>query len=333
MHFPEVGNIDIAPQGSLLARIAIVGDFTSGFDRQARRPFSGYAGQILENCLHNAGLIRGEVYLTNLIKAHTDKKEQFYNETTGKFTPKGMDYVYLLQAEMSEQKANVIVAAGAASFSALCSLRKLSRYRGYVFPSTSLPGRKVIPIHHPSAAMRGMYTYRYLIANDLKKAKEECLFPELSRPERQLVYQHDTVADALDWLAYYEKQDIVGFDIEVLNFEVSCISFSSKSDLACVIPLVGKWTLEEEALLWRGIQKVLGNPNSVKVIQNSMFDIPFLLTRNGVTVRGPIHDTMIAHSIMFADLPKGLGFLGSIYCGAQEYWKDSVTFTNIKENS
>ena len=85
--------------------------------------------------------------------------------------------------------------------------------------------------------------------------------------------------------------------------------------------------------MWRGIQGVLGNPNSTKVIQNSMFDVPFLLTRNGITVRGSIHDTMIAHSIMFPELQKGLGFLGSIYCGSQEYWKDTVKFKNIKDES
>ena len=61
-----------------------------------------------------------------------------------------------------------------------------------------------------------------------------------------------------------------------------------------------------------------------------MFDIPFLLTRAGVDVRGPIHDTMVGHSVLYPELQKGLGFLGSIYCGAQEYWKDTVKFKNIK---
>ena len=85
--------------------------------------------------------------------------------------------------------------------------------------------------------------------------------------------------------------------------------------------------------MWLGIAKVLETPDSVKVVQNGMFDIPFLLTNCGIQVRGPIHDTMVAHSILYPDLPKGLGFLGSIYCGAQKYWKDMVSFTNIKEEA
>ena len=333
MFLQESGPIDVPPFGNPQSKVAIVGDFSSGFDIKARKPFSGPGGQILESCLHSACLIRGEVYLTNLVKCRADNRALFFDEKKTKFTERGMEYVRLLQAEMSEVGANIIVAAGGAAFAALCSLGHLSTYRGYLFPSTSLPDRKVIPIHHPNSAMRGMYTYRYMIASDLSKARGESEFPELRRPERSLIYSHQSVGDALDWLRYYEEQDIVGFDIEVINHEVSCISFSSDPNTACVIPIADRWTLDEEFLIWRGIQKVLGNPKSKKIIQNSMFDVPFLLTRSGIVTRGEIHDTMIAHSIMFPELQKSLGFLGSIYCGAQEYWKDTVKFKNIKDES
>ncbi len=123
---------------------------------------------------------------------------------------------------------------------------------------------------------------------------------------------------------------MVGFDIEVLNYEVSCISFSSTPELACVIPIADRWSLDEELLIWRGIQKVLGNRGSLKIVQNGMFDIPFLLTHNGIETRGEIHDTMVGHSIIYPELPKSLGFLGSIYCGSQPYWKDTVKFKSIK---
>lgn len=331
MFIPQIGKIELTSFGNPKSKIAIVGDYTDGFDLQSRKPFSGPGGNVLEQCLHTAGLIRGEVYTTNLIKAKGNDRGKYFDDKKTRFTEEGMQYVRLLQAEMSEVEANVIVAAGAASFAALCSLGHLSAYRGYVFPSTLLPERKVIPIHHPRAAMRGMYTYRYMIAADLKKARDESEYPELRRPERQLVYNYETVMDAIDWLNYYTEQEVVGFDIEVINYEVSCISFSSSPDLAVVIPIADRWTLDEESLIWQGIQKVLGNPRSTKVIQNGMFDIPFLLTRNGIVVRGELHDTMIAHSVTYPELPKGLGFLGSIYCGSQEYWKDSVRFKSIKE--
>jgi DNA polymerase-1 len=143
----------------------------------------------------------------------------------------------------------------------------------------------------------------------------------------------------MQWLDYYSNVPLLCFDIEVINYEVSCISFSASKDVACVVPIgptynrPNGWTELEELEIWRGIQRVLGNPESEKIVQNGMFDIHFLLTRCGVEVRGRIHDTMVAHSVMYPELPKGLDFLGSIYCGAQEYWKDSVKFENIKGES
>lgn len=326
----------VKPYGNPASKIAIVGDFSDGFDERTGRPFSGPSGTVLEQCLHAAGIIRGEVYTTNVCLARVDgsHKHKYFDEKSCKFTPLGMEQVDRLKDELENTDANVIVAASPMALAAICSLRHLSRYRGYVFLSSLLDvPRKVIPIHHPGQTIRGMYQYRYMIVCDLKKAKAESVERELHRPERQLVYHYETVEEALEWLAYFAEQDIVGFDIEVINYEVSCISFSSSSDIACVIPISDRWTLEEELLIWRGIQKVLGNARSQKVVQNGMFDIPFLLTRNGITTRGEVHDTMIGHSVMYPDLPKGLGFLGSLYCGSQQFWKDTVKFTNIKDES
>lgn len=333
MFFLEPKKQEVPPTGNPQAKIAIVGDFTNAFDLRDGRPFSHYAGQILESCLHQAGLIRGEVYLTNLFKENVPHRGKYYDETKGKFTSLGMESVARLQEELSHCGSNVIVAAGGAALSALCSTHRVSQYRGYVFESTLLPGKKVIPIHHPAQALRGMYTYRYLIAADLSKAKEESKFPELRRPHRTLTWSYANIGEALYWLDYYAKQPIVGFDIEVLNYEVSCISMSSSPDLAHVFPIADRWTMEEEMLVWRGIQRVLGNPESTKVVQNSMFDVPFLLTRCGVVTRGQIHDTMVGHSVCYPELQKGLGFLGSIYCGASEYWKSLVSFHDIKQES
>jgi uracil-DNA glycosylase family 4 len=325
----------INSQGSKNAKIAIIGDTTDNFDANAMRPFQGFGGNALESCLHSAGIIRGECYLTNVVKVRGDSKV-YFDERKGTFTEKGKDCIAHLFEELSEVKANVIVTCGAMAFAALCNHKYLSRYRGYVFPaSMPFPGppRKVIPTYHPRNSLRGMYIQKYIISSDFRKAKEESEFPELRRPQRELIYNPHSVGDVLDWCHYYVGQEKVGFDLEVVNYEVACISFASTPELAHSLPIAGRWTLQEEMQVWQGIQEVLGNPNSIKVVQNGMFDIPFLLNHCNVEVKGPIHDTMVAHSILYPDLPKGLGFLGSIYCGSQAYWKDMVSFTNIKEEA
>jgi uracil-DNA glycosylase family 4 len=326
-------------------KIVIVGDFTSAFDDRLLKPFSGPAGTVLESCLHAAGLIRSDVYLTNVIKTKSNRAgiyantEYFIDKGQKKhFTELGLEHVALLQEELSFLKANVIVAAGNAAIQAVSSLTSAAKYRGYVCEANKIGNRKMIPTHSPANTMRGSYTNRHMIIADLRKAKMESDFPEIVRPDRRLIYGFQTVEEVLEWLDYYAQVDLLCFDIEVINYEVSCISFAASPDIGVVVPIGDStmhpgWTEQEEYMIWRGIQRVLGNPKSEKIIQNSIFDTHFLLTKNGVVVRGKVRDTMIAHSVMFPELPKGLDFLGSIYCGSQEYWKDSVKFNNIKGDS
>lgn len=213
----------INPQGSKNAKIAIIGDVTDAYDMNAMKPFSGFGGNALESCLHSAGIIRGECYLTNVVKVK-GKQEEYYDERKGLFTSRGKEAIDHLREELLDVKANILVACGALPFAALCDHKYLSRYRGYVFPSTLLPNRKVIPTYHPRNSLRGMYIQKYIISADFKKAKGESEYPELRRPQRDLIYNPQSVEDVLDWCHYYFNQKIVGFDLEVVNYEVSCIS-------------------------------------------------------------------------------------------------------------
>jgi uracil-DNA glycosylase family 4 len=344
MSFMPTPTREIRPEGSRQSKIAIVGSFTDGFDSNALKPFQGGGGNILEQCLHHAGLIRGECYLTHLFKERVKNEfELAYakkNTSEWVFTPRGQREVERLREELSATEANVIVACGGAAAAALAGIRKLASLRGYVFESIGLKDvRKVIPTHHPSAAIRGMFTYKHMLACDLQKAKVESKFRELKRPERITVYNFDSAAEVVRWIEYFEDSSELAVDIEVTNFEVSCVSLANRANVAVVVP-IGKtvfkpqgWTLEEELVIWRALQRLLGNDDIPKILQNGIFDIQFLLANIGLEVRGEILDTMIGHSCMWPDLPKGLGFLGSIYCGAQEYWKDMVKFDNIKEES
>lgn len=329
--------------GSKDAKIVIVGDYTSAFDDMAMRPFQGTGGQVLEQCLHLAGLIRGEVYLTNCIKSKPLKRAnayskngpcpEFFLEGKGQFTDAGKAHVAQLYKEIDEINPNVILACGKAASVALCGVAHVATKRGYVYPSVGLKRMtKVIPTHHPAQAVRGMFTYRHMITNDLKKARVESAFPELIRPERNLVYSFNHVDEAVAWIEYLYKQPKISVDIEVINFEVSCINLSASPDVGVVIPIADRWTLEEELVIWRKLAWLLEN-DSVKILQNAIFDIQFMLSRYGIFMKGEIRDTMIGHSCMYPELPKGLGFLGSIYCGAQQYWKDMVKFDDIKDNS
>ncbi len=318
------------------ARIAIVGEAPGAHEDHQLKPFVGPAGSVLEQCLHSAGLIKSEVYLTNVVKVRPPKNliDPYFNSTKGTFTSAGREWVERLHVELNELAPNVVVACGATALAALTPFSKIMKYRGYFMESSVLaPPRKVIPTIHPAACLRGQYIYRHIISADLKKARENSTTSELKRPKRQLVWNFQTAGEVLEWLDYYEHQPLVSFDIEVMNYEISCIGFSSSPDVAISVPLDSRWSGIDELSIWRGIQRVLGNPASVKVAQNAIFDIHFLLSRCGIVVRGDIQDTMVAHHIMYPELPKGLAFLVSVYGGTQPYYKDMVKFSNIKGES
>lgn len=332
------------------AKIAIIGDFTTAYDDGAMRPFQGAAGGILEKCLHAAGLIRGEIYATNLFKARpafrktVDKRAgpapEWFHESRGVITADGQYWVDVLREELEGVSANVFVACGKAAAVALGGLRKVSEYRGYVF-ETSLfkQPRKLILTHHPASAVRGNYTYAHMITCDLQKAKVESAFPEVVRPERNLILSYSNVHELVDWADYLFKCPELSLDIEVVNYEVASVQFSPRPDLGVVFPLGATvfqpngWTEDEELVVWRQVQRLCGNPESVKILQNAIFDIQFMLSNIGIEVKGEVHDTMIGHSCAWPELPKGLGFLGSLYCGSQAYWKDKVNFDDIKGES
>jgi len=331
------------------AKIAIVGEAPGAYEDAQLKPFVGPAGTVLEQCLHAAGLIRADVYLTNVIKVRPPKNDisSYFNGRS--FSPEGYKWVQQLREELANHGCNVIVACGATAMAALIGKVQVTKLRGYVFESIELdPPKKVIPTIHPAASMYDRkggakgglasaefkpYLYRHVIACDLKKAKIESAFRELRRPDRQIITEFGSVEEVLEWLEYFEHRPIICFDVEVVNYELACISFASTPTMAISVPLAGRWSEGDELQIWRGIQRVLGNPSSEKVGQNLIFDIHFLLTRCGIEVRGPIRDTMIAHSVMYSELPKGLAFLGSVYCGSQAYWKDMVKFENIKEQA
>lgn len=330
-------NKEVSGYGPKNARIVIVGEALGAEEAKQGKPFVGPAGTVLEQCLHAAGLTRSECYITNVIKVkprNNDISSYFKAGTQGKhtWTIEGWEWVEKLRAELDEIKPNVVVTLGAAATAALTGASQILKLRGYIMEGVN--GLKVIPTIHPAASLRGQYIYRYLISNDLRKARAEAEYPDIRRPQRNLIYTYSDYREAIEWINTVGAGPRVSVDIEVLNYEISIIGLANSPQLGIAIPLADPtWTLEEECHIWRAMAKVLENPDTIKIMQNGIFDKQFLASKCGILLQGPIEDTMMAHSLMCPDFLKGLGFLGSLYCGSQEYWKDMVKWDNIKEES
>ncbi len=320
-------SITVPAEGNLTAKIAIIGEAPGADEARSGRPFVGAAGQLLDQLLNNAGITRGECYITNVVKERPSNNDiSPYYDTKKGFTEKGRAAVELLKAELSGSRANVFVAVGNTALAALCNLSSVSKWRGSILDATLVPGRKVIPIIHPASALRE-YLFRWPIIADLKRVRAESFYPDIRRVQRNL-----WINPSFDFCIQYlkeikEAKKLVAFDIEVVNQELSCISFAKSPTDSICIPIAGfpisqhRWSESEEKTLLLLIASVLEDTEIPKLGQNLMFDISFLARKSNIITRGTIHDTMVGHHTTYYDFPKGLDFLCSIYAH-EPYYKD-----------
>lgn len=337
---PQSALREIPGEGSKTAKICIVGEAGGAKENEQLRPFVGPAGTVLDACLHAAKLTRHDCYVTNVVKIQPRGNDitPFFkiNPQThvGTWSAAGQEWLEKLYAELDSVKSNVVVALGSTALCALTGSTRISRYRGYVMQGLPrVHGRKIIPTYHPAASLRGQYILRYYISADFEKAAKESAILGIVRPERKLVVP-TTLSEATEWLDTLAKAFALAIDIEVVNFEVSCICFAPTPELSVSVPMYHEhWTVEEEMVLWRKIANILTSTKIIKIFQNGIFDCHFLATRCGIKVAEPIEDTMIAHSVQYPEMLKGLEFLVSLYCGSQQYYKDMVKWNNIKKEA
>lgn len=322
----------IPGMGKQNADIMIIGDCPTVPGIKEHKPITAPIEGVLESCLHQAGLIKSQVYITNFIPDDT-RLGKYWKEPAGsaKGRPLGDqdEYKQLMMQEIDRVKPKVIVTLGPLPAWHLTGDGETTKTRGYPFKHEDVI---VIPTLHPGKMIWGNYIWRYYLAHDLSKAKELAENPNLLYAPFIKVCIPESFEEAKAQLDSIATYDTLSIDIEVANFEVSCIGFAVRNNIAFSIPLDMRWTIEEEVTLWNLIAGIMGDEKIDKIGQNFIFDIHFLAYKMGIITRGKIIDTMMSHSIMYPDFLKALNFLGSVYT-KQPYWKNMVKFKDIKKES
>lgn len=303
--------------------VVLIGTCPDADALRYRKPLATAQMSVLEQALHMGGLLQSEVEIINIFPESTSVAPFWKDSTQARartFKPAAQPYLEQLQQTLSTLQPRVVVPLGEIPTRAILGRHDYTKIRGYPFPTE---GRIVIPSLHPKDMIWSNYEWRFYLSNDLQRAKG---FADgvLKVDEPNLVIL-STISDVCDYLdEIIEKKPPTAFDIEVSNFEVSCIGFSGWSQRAFTIPIDDRWTEHEEVMIWRKMASVLENPLVTKITQNGLFDTYFLAYKNGIFCKGVIQDTMIAHSISWPSFLKGLGFLGSIHT-TYTYWKDQLT--------
>lgn len=320
----------IRPSGPTDAKIAFVGEAPGATEEMQGIPFVGSAGNLLTHLLTTAGINRTQCYLDNVILERPPNNDisKFikFKKTTVETTEAYKTYEEKLYSRLRGIKANVVVALGRVPLYALTRRTSITRQRGSVFWSKPIQ-KKVVACIHPAAALR-QYLYRHYILLDLRRVTQESESPVLKLPERKIKVKpnfEECIAYLqmiLDSSAIIEE---IAVDIEVINHEVSCISFAIASTDVISIPFMYKgdsyFNPEQERQVWLLIADIMQDTGLAKVGQNIVFDASFLFQKYGIRVH-PIEDTMIAQGILYPDFPKGLDFITAQYT-REPYYKDA----------
>jgi len=142
-------------EGPLRAKIVFVGEQPGDKEDLAGHPFVGPAGKVLDEALHQAGIDRSEVYVTNVVKHFKWSPAPRGKRRIHK--KPGSSEINVcrpwLDAELQSVKPEVLVCLGATAAQALLGRDfSVTRQRGQLVESTLAP--KVLATVHPSAILR-----------------------------------------------------------------------------------------------------------------------------------------------------------------------------------
>jgi DNA polymerase I-like protein with 3'-5' exonuclease and polymerase domains/uracil-DNA glycosylase len=328
----------------------IVGESWSYDDDRAKESFQGESGKELNRMLHEAGIMRSECWLTNLVNARAPSGNLLYSIALARKDQQRivaeMGGAYMRDKIVSRQiisgyarllkeielvKPNIIIALGNSAMWSLCGAWTIGKWRGSMLKTDG--GVKLVPTYAPWAVM-GQWENRAIMVNDLRRAKAEASTPTYSnlpvwnftvRPRFSVVMDILHLLEAR--LATTTDPVWLDFDLETRAGHIACAGLSWSRIDALSIPFMcvesrdGYWDIEEEATIVHLLYRILTHPMAAVRWQNGLYDAQYTYRHWHFVPRG-VQDTMISQHSAFVALPKSLAFLSSMYSPHYLYWKD-----------
>jgi uracil-DNA glycosylase len=124
------------------------------------KPFVGRGGKLLDELLHDAGLKREEVYITNIVKCRPPKNRKPKPDEVETCT-----YHYL-EKQLEILKPKLICTLGATALQYFTGEREMGSNHGKLFVTKSQT--RLLPTYHPAAVFRNQ-KLRKSLDGDLKK--------------------------------------------------------------------------------------------------------------------------------------------------------------------
>jgi uracil-DNA glycosylase family 4 len=131
-------------EGSHTADVMLVGEAPGASEDAQGRPFVGRAGKLLDELLAEAGLVREDVFITNVVKARPP----------GNRDPKAGEvahYLPWLEQQLALIQPTVVIPLGRHALAHFAPGQKITEVHGTPIDTGE---RRLVPWLHPSAALR-----------------------------------------------------------------------------------------------------------------------------------------------------------------------------------
>lgn len=151
--FPVIG------EGSHNAEIMFVGEAPGRNEAQTGQPFCGAAGKILDELLASAGILRQNVYITNIVKDRPPMNRDPLPEEIKIYGP-------FLDRQINIIKPKTIATLGRyamgyimVKFGLESQLKAISLMRGKTFVAEASYGKiNIVPLYHPAVAVYNVHS-------------------------------------------------------------------------------------------------------------------------------------------------------------------------------
>lgn len=272
-------------------------------------PFVGRSGRLLDGMLKHVGLSRAQANVANVCQYRPPDND------ISVFFPKGepndlvLEGVRELVDLIEATKPKAILALGNTALWALTSHRGISDRRGSVYAHNGIP---VLAMMHPAALLRAP-TDMNLAMRDMVRFKSlvDGTYPGVRARRLVINPTHNDIAELRHAMEYESK--MVAVDIETGGGVLQCVGFAPSPEYAVCIPCDSSYR--------RGVIQSLLATFTAKVFHNAPYDVPYLQHKEGMTIYGPIHDTLAMQQALHPELPRSLAVLTSLYT-TMPYYKD-----------
>jgi uracil-DNA glycosylase len=132
-------------EGNSDAAVMLVGEAPGASEDKQGRPFVGRAGKLLDQLLEAAGLERGDVYITNVVKARPPNNRDPRAGEVAHHMP-------WLETELALIQPRLVIPLGRHALAHFSDDMKITEVHG---TEVTEKGRALFPMYHPAAALRG----------------------------------------------------------------------------------------------------------------------------------------------------------------------------------